>query len=129
MEKLCITTIENPDGGRSVFGEQHYTLEDFNGMSISERQQALNFRHRKSDPGYFSTWHVAGDPTLIIVRQGVLRLTLRNGEFRDFTAGDQFIARDYLETGATFDGSVHGHTAEVIGDEVLYAVHLKLESL
>ncbi len=127
MEKLCITTVENCSNGRSFFSEQLCTLEELNGMWISERQQALNFRHRTSQPGYFSPWHVAGDPTLIIIRQGILRLTVRDGEYRDFTIGDQFIARDYLEQGTFFDESIHGHTAEVIGDAVLYAVHVKLD--
>jgi len=95
-------------------------------MLISDRQQTLNFRHRESEPGYSSTWHVAGDPTLIIVRQGKLRISLRDGSHRDFGAGDQFIARDFLAPGVEFDQSVHGHTAEVLGNVSFYAVHLKL---
>ena len=128
MEKIRITTIENQGQGRSVFGEKLLGVEDSAGMWITERQDALNFRHRMSEPGYASDWHVAGDPTLIIIRQGAIRLTLRDGSYRDFKAGDQFIAADHLEKGVGFDDSVHGHRAEVIGDESLHAVHVKLGS-
>ena len=127
MKDITVTIIENASDGRSHFSEEVYSLEDFNGMFISQQQEAINFRHRQSRPGYFSSWHVAGDPTLIVIRQGTLRLTLRNGEYRDFTTGDQFIARDHLGAGIAFDDSIHGHTAEVIGTEVLQALHLKLD--
>ncbi len=91
--------------------------------------EALNFRHRVSEPGYFSTWHVAGDPTLIIVRTGVLRTTLRNGHYRDFSAGDMFIVKDCLQKNEVFDDQVHGHTAELVGDQPLFAVHIKLAAI
>lgn len=115
--------------GCSVFSDVRFSVEDYNGLFITERQDALNFRYRVSEPGYFSTWHVAGDPTLIIVRTGILRMTLRNGEYRDFKAGDLFIAQDRLQKGEVFDSTVHGHTAELIGDEVLHAVHIKLSAI
>lgn len=128
MKTITIPVIENPQGGASCFVEESYSLDDYNGMFISQRQEALNFRHRSSEPGYFSPWHVAGDSTLIIIRQGRLRLSLRSGEYRDFSAGDQFIARDFLVADTEFDNALHGHTAEVLGDEALLAVHVKLEA-
>jgi len=119
-------TDDTQSTGYSIFNDQQYSLEDYKGLFITERMDALNFRHRMSEPGYFSSWHVAGDPTLIIIRKGVLRITLRNGDYRDFTAGDMFIAQDRLQIGEKFDAAIHGHTAELIGDEVLFAVHIKL---
>lgn len=115
--------------GASFFTDEAYSLEDFNGLFITERMDALNFRHRISEPGYSSSWHVAGDPTLIIIRAGILRIGLRNGEYRDFKTGDQFIAMDRLQHGESFDDNVHGHTAELIGEQPLLAVHIKLASL
>jgi hypothetical protein len=112
--------------GYSVFNDIEYSIEDYNGLFITDRIDAQNFRHRMSEPGYFSTWHVAGDATLIIVRSGTLRLTLRNGEYRDFFAGDMFVAQDYLQQDESFDNNIHGHTAELVGDEALLAVHIKL---
>lgn len=129
MESLNIVVIENPEGGFSLFREEAYSLENFNGMWISERQQAQNFRHRISQPEYFSDWHVAGDPTLIIIHKGVLRIGLRDGTFRDFSAGESFIVRDRLLQGCEFDPFLHGHTAEVIGTEALHALHIKLDTL
>jgi len=115
--------------GESFFHDEQYALEDYNGLWITDRMEALNFRHRMSEPGYSSSWHVAGDPTLIIVRSGVLRIGLRNGDYRDFKAGDQFIAMDRLQPGERFDEKVHGHRAELIGDQPLLAVHIKLASI
>jgi len=115
--------------GHSMFSDMHYSVQDYNGLFITDRIDALNFRHRASEPGYFSSWHVAGDPTLIIIRSGILRMTLRSGEYRDFSAGDMFIAQDHLQLGEEFDDEVHGHTAELIGDETLLAVHIKLAEI
>ena len=69
---------------------------------------------------------MAGDPTLIIIRCGTLRIGLRNDEYRDFSAGDMFIARDCLQPHEAFDPQLHGHTAAVLGTENLLAVHIKL---
>lgn len=115
--------------GPSVFNDALYSLADYNGLFITDRMDALNFRHRMSQPGYFSSWHVAGDPTLIIVRSGILRITLRNGDYRDLAAGDMFIAQDYLQDEEAFDDEIHGHTAELVGNQTLLAVHIKLSAI
>lgn len=115
--------------GYSVFSDVQYTVEDYNGLFITDRMDALNFRHRVSEPGYFSSWHVAGDPTLIIIRSGILRITLRNGDHRDFTAGDLFVAQDRLQVNEVFDQNIHGHSAKLVGDQALFAVHIKLSEI
>ncbi len=114
--------------GYSVFTCESLSLEDYNGLFITSRIDALNFRHRYSEPKYFSDWHVAGDPTLIVIRSGTLRIGLRNGEYRDFSAGDMFVAKDALLPDELFDHQIHGHTAAVIGDQALTAVHIKLST-
>jgi len=123
---IIVPVLCNADTGYSAFTDQPHTLEDYNGLFISPRINALNFRHRVSQPGYFSSWHVAGDPTLIIIRAGTLRIGLRDGSYRDFTAGDIFIAQDKLPENAAFDNQVHGHTAQLIGEQKLLALHIKL---
>jgi len=128
MTDITVSVLCNANTGYSTFSELTYTLEDYNGLFISPRQQALNFRHRVSKPGYYSAWHVAGDPTLIIIRAGTLRLGLRDGSYRDFRAGDIFIAQDKLEENIEFDDQIHGHTAQVVGEQELLAFHLKLET-
>jgi len=50
----------------------------------------------------------------------------QDGSFKDFTTGEQFIAKDYLPSDMTFDSDIHGHSAEVIGSKDLEAVHIKL---
>ena len=129
MSTIAVPVLENPNAGLSIFNEQIYSLEDINGLMISPRIDALNFRHRKSEPGYFSPWHLAGDPTLILIRRGTLRIGLRDGSHRDFSAGELFIAKDQLAEGEIFDHQRHGHTAQVVGSEPLLAVHIKLESI
>lgn len=129
MPNLIVPKLCNIQTESSYFVDEQYTLEDYNGLMISPRQTALNFRHRMSEPGYFSDWHVAGDPTLIIIRSGILRIGLRDESYRDFTAGDAFIAQDKLSDDITFDKNIHGHTAQVIGEQQLVALHIKLSSI
>ena len=125
--KVTVITID--EQYHSVFGEDYFPKDRRGGMLLSQRIDALNFRLRESEPGYVSDWHVAGDPTMIVVQQGIIRITLQNGEFRDFAAGDTFIARDFLPKDIAFDKLVHGHQAQVIGIETFKAAHIKLQSL
>jgi hypothetical protein len=122
---VLIDMITIDEEGCSIFTQIQHPLTDHGGMFISERQQALNFRHRTSQIGYKSDWHTAGDPTLIIVLQGQITLELRSGESKTFTAGQQFIAADYLLQSVE-DTSITGHRAFVNGTAPLQAVHIKL---
>lgn len=110
----------------SVFSEEIYPQHTRGGMVLTDRIEAQNLRLRESASGYQTDWHVAGDPTLIIIQQGTLRITLRSEAFRNFSKGEAFIARDYLPDHISFNPGVHGHKAEVIGNETLLAVHIKL---
>lgn len=125
-DKFKIPTITVSDNFTSVFSEEFHEKIVKSGMILTDRINAQNLRLRISEPGYSTDWHVAGDATLIIIQKGTLRITLRNGEFRDFAAGDYFIAKDYLPEDVNFDNSIHGHKAEVIGDNQLLATHIKL---
>ncbi|MBO3697007.1 hypothetical protein [Roseivirga sp. E12] len=129
MASFEITTIEVDDQFISTFSTEQFDKNTMGGMMLTDRINALNFRLRESEAGYKTDFHVAGDPTLIIVQQGIIRLTLQNGNARDFSAGDMFIAKDYLPSHIAFNASVHGHRAEVIGEQPLRAVHIKLSSL
>tara|TARA_A100000171_G_scaffold52844_1_gene73578 strand:- start:4339 stop:4632 length:294 start_codon:yes stop_codon:yes gene_type:complete len=63
----------------TVFSEEDFPQHVRGGMNLTERIDALNLRIRTSEAGYESDWHVAGDPTLILVQSGILRITLLNG--------------------------------------------------
>ncbi|MEM0912680.1 MAG: hypothetical protein AAGJ37_17025, partial [Pseudomonadota bacterium] len=106
--------------------QEQFELSEYGGMFISPQQQAINFRYRTSDVGYQSDWHVAGDPTLIIIQQGALEIELRKGDKRTFGQGDCFIAADYLPQHIALDNTMHGHRARVLGDRYLAAIHIKL---
>ncbi|OEK01113.1 hypothetical protein BFP97_06145 [Roseivirga sp. 4D4] len=129
MTPFLITTIEVDEDFISVFSEASHPKHNRGGMLLTDRIDALNFRLRESAQGYSTNFHVAGDPTLIIVQQGTLRVSLQNGDSKDFGAGSMFIAKDYLPPEIQFDESIHGHKAEVIGEQPLKAVHIKLSSI
>ena len=59
MMEHSIVRIANGEDGSSCFEQIEFELIQHGGMFISERQQALNFRHRKSKAGYESDRHVA----------------------------------------------------------------------
>lgn len=121
-----IISITVDDHYRSVFTTTAFPLEARGDMWISEQQDVVNFRYRASPSGYESDWHVAGDPTLIIVNTGCIELELRDGSTRQFRAGDAFIAEDYLPSSLSFDSALHGHRARVTSKEALSAIHFKL---
>lgn len=122
---ITVPTISNDGRGASYFGTRDIALTGDMTRLLSDQIDAVNFRLRQSE-GYASDYHVAGDPTLLIVLSGTMRIELPNGEARDFTQGDLYIAEDYLDMGIAFDPSLHGHRAEMIGTVPYRALHLKL---
>lgn len=127
-ETMNITCITNDGKGPSVFAEKKIELNGDEQRRLSEQIAAVNFRLRSSGVDYESDFHVAGDPTLLIILQGTFRATLRNGEYRDFSAGDCFIAEDYIADGVELSNTVHGHNGQVVGELELKALHLKLST-
>lgn len=125
--QFILTTVTNQGNDATVFAEREIGLQGEALRMLSEQQDCVNFRLRYSDPAFASDYHVAGDPTLLIVLSGTVRIELRNGEYKDFGAGNMFVAEDYLLPEVSFDAEVHGHRAEVVGDEALRVLHLKLE--
>jgi len=121
-----IPSVTNDGDGRSVFATREIELSGSSEWMLSDQQAAVNFRLRSSRNSYQSSWHVAGDPTLLVILKGVIEIQLRDGSTQRFSAGDLFIAEDYLVDGVVFDDS-HGHCARVVGQEMLQALHLKLD--
>lgn len=122
-----IPCISNDGRGVSFFNIREVELKGANERMLSEQIPALNFRLRQSDGSYSSDWHVAGDPTLLIVLSGTIKIHLRNGDSKKFSSGETFIAEDYLDPAVAFDDSQHGHRAEVMDREGISVLHLKLE--
>lgn len=125
-QSSLVPSITIDQGFVSIFSEEEFPQHSRGGMILTERIEAQNLRLRESAPGYTTDWHVAGDPTLIIIQQGTLCITLQDGSHRSFNAGDSFIAKDYLPEGLKFNSQIHGHKAAVMGAETLKAVHIKL---
>jgi len=124
---LTIAVVSSDGVGPSQFSEREVNLSGDEQRRLSEQISAVNFRLRTSSSDYSSSYHVAGDPTLLIVLSGTVRIELRNGEYKDFTNGEMFVAQDYLSDGIDFDDLKHGHRAEVVNDVPLSVLHLKLE--
>lgn len=122
---MRVPTISNDGRGPSFFGSREIKLSGEATRMLSEQISAVNFRLRESR-GYASDYHCAGDPTLLIVLSGQIRIELPNGDSRDFTTGDLYIAEDYLMDDIKLDPKTHGHRAIQIGDEPYQAVHIKL---
>ena len=124
---IKIPCVSNDGTGPSIFTTRDVALSGLSDRMLSQQIEAINFRLRTSDQHYASGWHVAGDPTLLIVLSGTVRIQLRSGEFQEFSNGQMFIAQDYLLSDAQYDASLHGHRAEVVGDEPISVLHLKLQ--
>ena len=120
-----IPSIGNDGNNASYFDTHNIQLNGEESWMLSEQQAALNFRLRSSDAGYESDWHVAGDPTLLIILAGVIEIELRDGSSMQFAKGDMFVAQDYLNGGLELHAGL-GHRARVVGNESLQALQLKL---
>lgn len=124
-----LPVLETLRDGYSAWVTTEWPTEARGGMFLSPRIDCSSLRLRQSKPGYAADWHVAGEPVLIIVQRGTLRIGLRDGQARDFHSGEAFIAADKLPEGQAFDPDRHGHTAKVVGETTLQAVHIKLTAL
>ncbi len=123
--KIC--TVTNNGESESSFGERTISLNGDEQRRLSDQITALNFRLRTSGSDYASDWHVAGDPTLLIMLSGVMEIELRGGESKQFKSGEMFIAQDFLGEGIQFDETKHGHRARVVNNEEVRVLHLKLD--
>ena len=125
-EAFTISVVSIDENWQSIFMDRDFASHPRGGMLLTDQIGAKNLRLRQSEPGYFADWHVAGDATLIVIQQGILKITLQNGDSKHFKAGDLFIVEDYLPQNMVFDSSKHGHQAEIVGEEILKALHIKL---
>ena len=123
---FIVSTITTNDSGISVFDEIEFDVNQRGGMFLTDQIASKNFRIRKSNVGYETDFHLAGDATFIVILKGSLKIELQNGDYKIFSAGDYFIANDNLPENIIFDSKIHGHKASVIGDESLEAIHIKL---
>ena len=125
-QPFIIPTITTNENGISIFEETDFSVQQRGGLFLTEQIGSKNFRIRKSDVGYTTDFHLAGDATFIIIQKGSLKIELQNGEFKIFNPGDCFIAQDNLPEHIEIDNAIHGHKASVVGNETLQAIHVKL---
>jgi hypothetical protein len=125
-QPFIIPTITTNENGISIFENIDFSVQQRVGLFISDQIGAQNFRLRKSDIGYATDFHLAGDATFICIQKGSLKIELQNGDFKIFNPGDCLIAKDNLPENIEFDSEIHGHKASVVGTESLQAIHIKL---
>ena len=123
---FIVSTITTNDSGISVYDEIEFDVNQRGGMFLTDQIASKNFRIRKSNVGYETDFHLAGDATFIVILKGSMKIELQNSDYKIFSAGDYFIANDNLPENIIFDSKIHGHKASVIGDESLEAIHIKL---
>jgi hypothetical protein len=121
-----ITSITTNSTGISIFSEEEFPVEDRKGMFLTDQIPAKNFRIRRSTVGYETPFHLSGDATFITILKGSLKIELQNGDYKIFSCGDSFIAKDNISDTSLFNNQIHGHKASVIGNEALHAIHIKL---
>lgn len=127
-QPIIITKITTNEEGISIFSEAIFDVNHRGGMFLTDQITAKNFRIRKSNVGYTTAFHLAGDATFIIILKGSLKIELQNGDAKIFNVGESFIAEDNLPESIAFNDKIHGHKASVIGDEPLEAIHIKLQT-
>jgi hypothetical protein len=125
-QPFTVTTITTNELGISIFLDINFEVQQRGGLFLTEQIASKNFRIRKSNASYETDFHLSGDPTFIIILKGTLKIELQNGDFKTFSTGDSFIAKDNLPDNVVFDNKIHGHKASVIGNEILEAIHIKL---
>jgi mannose-6-phosphate isomerase class I len=125
-QPYIIPTITTNENGISIFEETDFSVHQRGGLFLTEQIGSKNFRIRKSDIGYTTDFHLAGDATFIIIQKGSLKIEMQNGDFKIFHGGDCFIAKDNLPEHIIFNNQIHGHKASVFGNEPLQAIHIKL---
>ena len=125
-QPFIIPTITTNENGISIFSEIDFSVQQRGGLFLTEQIGSKNFRIRKSDVGYATDFHLAGDATFIIIQKGSLKIELQNGDFKIFHPGDCFIAQDNLPEDIVFNNQIHGHKASVEGNKSLQTVHIKL---
>ncbi len=125
-QPFIIPTVTTNENGISIFSTIDFSVQQRGGLFISDPIGAQNFRLRKSDVGYATDFHLAGDATFICIQKGSLKIELQNGDFKIFNPGDCFIAKDNLPENIEFDTEIHGHKASIVGNESLQAIHIKL---
>lgn len=123
---FIVQTISSDENGISVFSEMPFDINQHGGMFLTDQIASKNFRIRKSNRSYETDFHLAGDATFIVIVKGSLKIELQNGDYKIFSGGDYFIAKDSLPDHITFDRTIHGHKASVVGEELLEAIHIKL---
>ena len=126
-QPFIIPTITTNENGISIFSSIDFSVQQRGGLFLTEQIGSKNFRIRKSDIGYATDFHLAGDATFIIIQKGSLKIELQNGNFKIFMPGDCFIAQDNLPENIPFNNEIHGHKASVLGNESLQAIHVKLD--
>lgn len=123
---FIVPIITTNEIGISVFEDIEFDVNQRGGMFLTDQIASKNFRIRKSNVGYETDFHLAGDATFIVILKGSLKVELQNGDYKVFSSGNYFIAKDNLPENTIFDNKIHGHKASVIGDESLEAIHIKL---
>ncbi len=72
-QPFIIPTITTNENGISIFSTIDFSVQQRGGLFLTDQIGSKNFRLRKSDVGYETDFHLAGDATFIIIQKGSLK--------------------------------------------------------
>ena len=115
------------DRNQSVFRDEEIPLTEAGRIGfLSAQLPAEMIQFRMSPAGFTAPWHCTGKAQWVIIVSGRMKITLRDGTFRVFSAGESFYSADVLPPGVEFDDEKHhGHTTEALGDEPLRTIFVR----
>lgn len=106
--------------GRARFREEIIELsEGTTQIQVSRPFPCVTYQVRHSPVGFNFDFHCTDSPIWVIILEGEMEITLRDGTSRLFKPGDCFYAEDTLPLGAPFDQELHGHASRQVGSDPL----------
>jgi hypothetical protein len=93
--------------------------------ALSALMPSGGFQLRTSPVGFRSTFHCTGAPQWVFILGGQMEISLQDGSFRIFKAGEHFYSADVLPAGQTFDAKVHGHWSRQVGPDPLVTLFVR----
>lgn len=112
--------------GRARFREEMLPLDQGTPESaLSALMPSGGFQLRTSPVGFRSTFHCTGAPQWVFILGGQMEISLQDGSFRIFKAGEHFYSADVLPAGQTFDAKVHGHWSRQVGPDPLVTLFVR----
>ncbi len=130
MTQITLPILYTDNLGRAAFIDRLLEIESLSPtISLSTILPATGLQFRLSPPSVQNPFHCTARDScqFVIVQSGTMRITLRDGSFRDFGRGEFFLSMDFLPENTKYDSNVHGHSSsECTNGEPLATLFVKI---